>query len=266
MSDATPTPRDFLGSSADEELMFDEPLAADTAPAPLETETAKPRRVPRRGRKSLDEDASPEPVPAEPMPSPSAATDPAVAEEPAGAPAPFPPLGAEPAGSKLSVWILAIVAFAMLTSLVSLGGLIAVGRTLARAGADREQAAAERAALANVPQLVAHLDAASAQIDGATVKLPAAGPTATAPVAAASTGPAITMADLHHELDALKLALSQRQPEGLSPLNDMTRDGFTEVTTKLDRLSAQLDRIAQRGGALSASRPASRAADPRRPS
>jgi len=261
MSDATPTPRDFLGDGADEDLMFDEPIVDTAAPLAADSETAKSRRVPRRGRKSVDGNASPEPMPAVSMPSPSAAADPAAAEEPAGAPAPFPPLGASPAGSKLQPWLLAIVALAMLTSLISLGGLIAVGRTLARAGADREQLAGERSALAGVPQLVAHLDAASARLDGTTARLPAA-----SPVAAGAAGPSITMADLHHELDALKLSLDQRQPEGLTPLNDMTRDGFTEVTTKLDRLSTQLDQIAQRGGAISASRPASRGGDPRRPS
>ncbi len=262
MSDASPLPRDFLGDGADEELVFDEPIPVDAAPVPPEAETAKPRRVPRRGRKSAEGDASPDPVPVDPTPTPSAEAAPATAEEPADAPAPFPPSGAEPAGSKLSPMLFAIVAFALLTSLISLGGLIAVGRTLARAGADRAQAASERAALAGVSDLVAHLDATSARWDSAAPRV--APP---APIAAAGTaGPAITMADLHHELDALKLALSQRQPEGLTPLNDMTRDGFTEVTTKLDRLSAQMDRLEKRGGAVSASRPASRGADPRRPS
>ena len=175
------------------------------------------------------------------MPTPSAEADPAAAEEPAGAPAPFPPLGAEPAGSKLSPMLLAIVAFALLTSLISLGGLIAVGRTLARAGADRAQAASERAALAGVSDLVAHLDATSARLDSAGPRTAPPAPMATNGTA----GPAITMADLHHELDALKLALSQRQPEGLTPLNNMTRDGFTEVTTKLDRLSAQVAHVNQ---------------------
>jgi hypothetical protein len=259
MSDAAPTPRDFIGDGADEELMFDEPIAADAAPVPSEAEIAKPRRVARRGRKSLGEDAPPEPAPAASMPSPSAEAEPATAEEPAGAPAPFPPLGAEPAGSKLQFWLLAIVAFAMLTSLVSLGGLIAVGRTLARAGADRDRLAAERTALAGVPQLVAHLDAASARLDDASARV-VPGTTASA------VGPAITMADLHHELDALKLALGQRQPEGLGSLNDMTRDGLSEMTTKLDRLSAQVDQMNKHGGAISASRPASRAGDPARPS
>ena len=252
MSDAAPLPSDFIGHGADEELMFDEPLAADAAIVPSEAETAKPRRAPRRGRKSFEGGASPEPISVETMPKPSAEADPVAAEEPAGALAPFPPLDAAPVGFKLQFWLLVIVAFAMLTSLVSLGGLIAVGRTLARAGADREQAAAERSALANVPQLVAHLDAASARLDGATMKLPAASSTATGPVAAASTAPAITMADLHHELDALKLALNQRQPEGLSPLNDMTRVGFTGVTTRLDQLSAQMDQLTKRNGSVNA--------------
>ncbi len=262
MNDATSTPRDFIGDGADEELIFDEPIAAESPPVTLDAETAKPRRLARRGRKSAGEDASPEPVPVAAMPFPSAEADPATAEEPAGAPAPFPPLGAEPAGSKLQYALLAIVAFAMLTSLMSLGGLIAVGRTLAHAGADRDQAAAERQALAGIPTLVAHIDAASARLDGIGARIAPASPVA----ATGAAGPAITMADLHHELDALKLALGQRQPEGLSPLNDMTRDGFSEMTTKLDRLSAQLDQINRHGGAISASRPASRGADPKRPS
>ncbi len=259
MSDAT-LPSDFLGDGADEELIFDEPSAVDAAaPVAIAAETAKPRRAPRRGRTSVGEDASPEPAPVESMPTASAEAATAPAEEPAGAPAPFPPLGAEPAGSKLQPWLLAIVAFAMLTSLLSLGGLIAVGRTLARAGVDREEAASERAALAKVPQLVAHLDAASARLDSATARL-------SAPGGGAVAGGPLTLADLHHEIDALKLALGAHQPDGLTPLNDMTRDGFTEVVTKLDRLSAEIDEASQRGRPVSASRPASRAAYPRQPS
>ena len=250
MSDAAPTPADFPGNAADVELIFDEPKPVMILiPAETDAASAEPRRVPRRGRKSKDEAASPEPVSAPSVPTTSAEVVPASAEEPAGAPAPFPPQGANPTGSNSlhSRLLLATVALALVTSTASLGGLIMVSRTLAHAEVDRTQAATARDALAGVPQMVAHLDAASARLDAATQRLAGAMPAVPAP--AASAAPAITMTDLHHELDALKLALGQRQPEGLTSLNGMTRDGFTEMTTKLDRLNAAIDQLAKRGGA-----------------
>jgi hypothetical protein len=259
MSDAHPSP-DFLGSDADEELVFDE---AETIEPPITAENvAQPRRGLRLGRKSIEDGASAA-VPLEDREQHSSAevAPAASAEEPAGAPAPFPPQGVEPAGSKSNRLLLAIVTLALLTCLFSLGGLIAVGRTLARAGIDRREALAERAAMERVPALVAHLDEASARLDMVSARLTAASP----------SGAPATVADVRRELDSLKLALAQRQPQGLDTLNGMTRDGFSEMATKLDRLSARLDG-ARRGGSMddddtvSANRPASRAAYPRRPS
>lgn len=263
MSDAAPSPTDFLGADADEELIFDEPSAVDAvSPVVSATDTAKPRRAPRRGRKSSGEDASPEPVPADTMPKTSAGAVAPTAEEPASpVPASFPPQGAEPAGSKIHPWLMATVGLALLTSTLSLGGLIAVGRTLAHTEVDRTQVAAERHALAGVPLLVAHLDAASVRLDATALRAAPASPT---PATSQTAGPAITLADLHRELDGLKLSLGQRQPEGLSALTGVAHDGFSELGTKLDRLAAQLDQLERRGGAVSASRPATRASGPGR--
>ena len=265
MSDAAPSPSDFLGADADEDLIFDEPSAVDAVPPVVPAaDTAKPSRAPRRGRKSSGKEASPEPIPADPMPKSSAGAVAATAEEPASpVPASFPPQGAGPAGSRVQPWLLATVGLALLTSTLSLGGLIAVGRTLAHTEVERTQVAAERQALAGVPLLVAHLDAASLRLDATALRT---APTSPTPATSPTGSPAITLADLHRELDALKLALGQRQPEGLAALNGVAHDGFSEIGTKLDRLAAQLDQVERRGGAVSASRPASRAADPRRPS
>jgi hypothetical protein len=259
MSDAHPSP-DFLSGDADEELVFDE---VETTESTITVETIpQPRRGSRRGRKSIEDGASAA-VPLEDHEQHSSAevAPAASAEEPAGAPAPFPPQGVDPAGSKSNWLLLAIVTLALLTSLFSLGGLIAVGRTLARTGVDRREALAERVALERVPLLVAHLDEASVRLDAASARLSAAAP----------SGPPATVADVRRELDSLKLALAQHQPQGLDTLNGMTRDGFSEMATKLDRMSAQLGG-ARRGeaveddGAVSASRPASHAAYRGRPS
>jgi hypothetical protein len=246
MSDSKPNLHEYLGDGADEDLVFDDldlselPIApvalapADIAETPAEAPVqTKLRRTPRRGRSSVDEAAAAEPaIMDEPVPSASVEAAPAVdAEEPAGAqPAPFPPREDGPAGSRISPLLLAIVALALLTSLLSLGGLIAVSRTLARAGIAKENALAEQAALARVPALVAHLDDATARLDAAAGKLAAASP----------NGPPASIADVHHEIDLLKLALDARQPQGLDALNNMTKDGFSEVTTKLDRIQARV--------------------------
>jgi len=251
MSDNKPPLPDFPGDDADEELVFDDfemvatpeaPQAAMPAPAPAAPEATpevpgdqpEPRRAPRRGRKAVEAPSPPEPV-AEvaPVPSESAeAAEPAAeAEEPAGeTSAPFPPRETVPAGSNPHKLLLAIVCLALFTSLISLGGLIAVSRTLARAGVAREEAVAERDALRRVPQLVQHLDDASAKLDAAATKLAAASP----------NGPPASVADVQHQLDMLRLALDQRQPAGVSSLNDMTRSGFSEIGTRLDRIQAKL--------------------------
>lgn len=247
MSDSKPFLPDYLGDGADEDLVFDDldlsdiptgpvtlaPAAVAEAPAEEPAQT-KPRRTPRRGRSSVEEAAAAEPttIVDEPVTSASVETAPAAdAEEPAGAqPAPFPPREEGPAGSRIPPLLLAIVALALLTSLLSLGGLIAVSRTLARAGIAKENALAEQAALARVPALVAHLDDATARLDAAAGKLAAASP----------NGPPASVADVRHEIDLLKLALDGRQPQGLDALNNMTKDGFSEMTTKLDRIQARV--------------------------
>ena len=265
MSDAAPSPSDFLGADADEDLIFDEPSAVDAAPPVVPAaDTAKPSRAPRRGRKSSGEEASPEPVPADPMPKSSAVAVAATAEEPASpVPASFPPQGAGPAGSRVQPWLLATVGLALLTSTLSLGGLIAVGRTLAHTEVDRTQVAAERQALAGVPLLVAHLDGASTKLDAVAARITPisaaipATPTTPRLVERTTTdgaGPAITLADLHHELDGLKMSFSQRQPDGLALLNGVAQNGFSELATRLDRLSRQIDQMQMRSDAPPAGR------------
>lgn len=250
MSDNKPSLPDFPGDEADEELVFDDfemveaaeaapvemvaPAEGVPAPAPEVAEQPEPRRTPRRGRKAIEEPSPTEPVAIEaPVPSESAeAPEPvATAEEPAGeTSAPFPPRETVPAGSNPHKLLLAIVALALFTSLISLGGLIAVSRTLARAGVAREEAVAERDALRRVPQLVQHLDDASAKLDAAASKLAAASP----------NGPPASVADVQHQLDMLRLALDQHQPAGIDALNSMTRSGFSEVATRLDRIQSRL--------------------------
>jgi hypothetical protein len=249
MSDSKPSLPDFPGGDADEELVFDDfamvdapdapktetpaPAAAHAAPEVAEPQP-EPRRTPRRGRKAVEE-ASPTESVAEPAPVSSESTDAAPeateVEEPAGGTsAPFPPRETQPAGSNSHKLLLAIVGLALFTSLISLGGLIAVSRTLARAGVAREEAVAERDALRRVPQLVQHLDDASAKLDAAASRLATASP----------NGAPASVADVQHQLDMLRLALDQRQPAGVSALNDMTRNGFSEVGTRLDRIQAKL--------------------------
>jgi hypothetical protein len=249
MSDSKPSLPDFSGDEADEELVFDDFEMAEAAEAmPIETaapaelvsapdvteQQPEPRRTPRRGRKAAEALPSPEPVAEEaPMPFESAdAAEPvAEAEEPAGeTSAPFPPRETVPAGSNPHKLLLAIVCLALFTSLISLGGLIAVSRTLARAGVAREEAVAERDALRRVPQLVQHLDDASTRLDAAAAKLAAASP----------NGAPASVADVQHQLDILRLALDQRQPTGVASLNDLTRSGFSELGTRLDRIQARL--------------------------
>ena len=250
MSDSKPILPDFPGDDADEELVFDDfeimeaaeapildpvaPAAVVSAPDVVEPQP-ETRRAPRKGRKAVvEETPPPEPVAEEaPVPTESAeAAEPAVeAEEPAGeTSAPFPPRETVPAGSNPHKLLLAIVCLALFTSLISLGGLIAVSRTLARAGVAREEAVAERDALRRVPNLVQHLDDASAKLDAAASRLASASP----------NGPPASVADVQHQLDMLRLALDQRQPAGVAALNDMTRSGLSELGTRLDRIQARL--------------------------
>ncbi len=257
MKNAPPTPPDLLDEDADEELMFDglDALDADLPPAP-KAKIAKARRARAADTSGAEDEASEVERPIEPVSAASAIAAVAVAEEPVGASAPFPPQDAAPAGSKLQPWLLAIVGLALFSSFLSVGGLIAVSRTLAQANAARTESSAERATLAHVPELVARLDTASQRLDTAAARLSSAAP----------SGAPATIADVRHEIDALKLALAEHQPDGVASLAGTTRDGFSEVTTKLDRLTDRLDKMAAAGSAVSASRPASSGAYPKRPS
>ncbi|HEY0270298.1 MAG TPA: hypothetical protein VGC10_04830 [Sphingomonas sp.] len=241
-----------LIASGDEELMFDdddeivfEPLPAH--PPEPEPEPAKPRRATRRGRAAVGGEAAaqaepaigsaapPAPVPApaaaRPAPEeripPSAAAVPVAAEEPAGPPAPVPQPDVGPAGfDRRNALLIAIVVLALFTSILSLGGLIAVGRTIAHAEADRARAQEERDVLARVPAIVKTLDDATAKLAIAAGRTPG--------------GPPATADDLKRALDDLRLSLAQHQPDGLTPLSGITRDGFIEIGVKLDRLSSQI--------------------------
>lgn len=251
MTDTIATIAD-LADSGDDELVFDDvdAAAAQAAAVPV-PEPARPRRAPRRGRDGVAAHTQSE-TPPEPDPiRASAAAHPAVAEEPAGPPAPVPQPDAGPAGfDRRTMMLLAIVLFAFFTSLVSVGGLIAVGRTLAEAQADRAQAEDDKVALARVPVIVKALDDASARLQVAASRVPAGGTPATA-------------ADVHQALDELRVALAAHQPDGLASLNGMTRDGFSELGTRLDRLSQDVEGM---GRGVSASRPIPRAAYSRQPS
>jgi hypothetical protein len=252
-----PNPQDFIGDDDDEELVFDEaPAVEPVASPPASPKLSKGRAIKRAAPAVTEAAPAPEPVRVE-VPTPS--SSPVVAqaapvEEPAGgASAPFPPHGAEPAGSRTNPLLLAIVGLALLSSLLSVGGLIAVGRTLAQANAARTEAEARQDALAGVPAMVAQMKAASERLDAASSRAAAASP----------SGPPATIEDIRHELDVLKLALAQHQPDGISALTGTTRDGFSEVADRLDRLSDQLNKAKAPAGAVSASPPASREAYPR---
>ena len=256
MSEMLPNPQDFIGDDADEELVFDEPPAV----APVPSSVSAPKLSKGRALKAAPvetAEAAPAPEPARPeasmIPSPAAAQR-VPAEEPAGgASAPFPPHGAEPAGSKTNPLLLAIVGLSLLSSLLSVGGLITVSRTLAQANAARHEAQARQDALAGIPAFVAQLNAASDRLDKATARAAAASP----------SGPPATLVDIRHELDTLKLALAEHQPDGVSSLSGTTRDGFAEMAARLDRLSDQLNRAKGTAGAVSASPSASREAYPK---
>ncbi|HLZ77696.1 MAG TPA: hypothetical protein VKQ09_00035 [Sphingomonas sp.] len=257
MKNAPPTSPDFLDEDVDDELMFDEADALDAAlPSAPKAKAPKARHArPAEGTGS-EEQAVDKSNAIEPVPAASATAPIAVAEEPVGAPVTFPPPDMAPTGSKPQPWLLAIVGLSLFSSLLSVGGLITVSRTLAQANAARQEASTERDALAHTPELIARLDGASQRLDTAAARLSSASP----------SGPPATVADIRHEIDALKLSLAEHQPDGVTSLNGTTRDGFSEVSTKLDRLTDRLDKMAAAGGAVSASRPASPAAYPKRPS
>jgi len=241
-------PTDF----GDDELVFDEP-AAIAAEFRSEIEPARPHRSPRRGHDTVAETALAVPEQGEVPPSTSVSAQPAIAEEPAEPPAPVPRPDVGSAGfRRREVMLLAIVLLALFTSLLSLGGLIAVGRTLAHAEADRARSEDERAALARVPAVVKSLDDASARLALAASRTPAD----------VSSHP-VTADDLRHALDDLRLSLAAHQPDSLGPLSGMTRNGFSELGTRMDRLAGEVEQIKSR---VSASRTAPREADRGRPS
>ncbi len=257
MKNPPPTSPDFLDEDADDELMFDEADALDAAlPSAPKAKAPKARRARAAEVAGSEEQAADRSDAIKPVPPASATAPMVVAEEPVDAPVPFQSQGMAATGSKPQPWLLAIVGLSLFSSLLSVGGLIAVSRTLAQANSARQEASTERDALAHAPELVARLDGASQRLDTAAARLSGATP----------SGPPATIADIRHELDALKLALAEHQPDGVASLNGTTRDGFSEVSTKLDRLTDRLDRMTAAGGAVSASRPASPAAYPKRPS
>lgn len=256
MKNALPPLPDFLAEDGDDELEFDGLEALDPAPpAAPKAKIAKARRARAAAASPAQEQAIEAEPSIEPAAPPPAAAPVAAAEEPVGAAVPFPPQPA-PAGSKPQPWLLALVGLSLFSSFVSVGGLITVSRTLAQAETARQAAGAERDRFAQVPDLVARLDTASQRLDAAATRLASAAP----------SGPPATIAEIRHEIDALKLALAEHQPDGVASLSGTTRDGFSEMATRLDRLTDRLDKMTAASGALSASRPASSAAYPKRPS
>lgn len=223
MTDTPIEPTDFAAAGDDEELVFEDVPAVPPK---------KSRRAPAKGRDAAE------------LP-PSAAPDTAATEEPADPPAPVPQPGDASAGSdhpaaaprdRRQVLLLAIVGLALFTSLMSLGGLIAVSRTLAAAQAQREQAASERAELARLPEMIAALDRMDARL--------AAAPAQASPAPVATGAAPLTAEDLHHSLDDLRLALANRQPAGANAIGDTLHSGFSEIGTRLDRIEARLARPA----------------------
>jgi hypothetical protein len=126
--------------------------------------------------------------------------------------------------------LVGITLFALLTSLLSLGGLIAVGRTLARVEAQGQRSEDEHRAFAEAPALVAQLTQAGNRLDAAAQRYAAAAP----------SGPPASIADIRHELDVLRFGLSQHQPDAVNALGGLTRSGFSELTAKIDQLQAQV--------------------------
>jgi hypothetical protein len=261
MADTMFNPADFGEDLGDDELIFDEPTGIAVARLPIPApepapEPGRPHRAPRRGRDAV-RDAGGDTSAAEPEqpPIPEQASVPALAatEELADPPAPVPQPDLGSAGlPRREVMLLAIVALALFTSLLSLGGLIAVGRTLAHAEADRAHVEDERAALAHMPAVVKSLDDASARLALAASRTPASSGT-----------PPVSADDLRHALDDLRLSLAARQPDSLGPLSGLTRDGFSELGSRLDRLTGQVEKLT---GGVSASRTAPRADGRGRPS
>ena len=226
MTDGPLAPTDFA-ASADDELVFD-----DIVPA---APSKKPRRAPARNRDAAVE-----------LP-PSAAPDASAAAEPTDPPVPVPQPGGASAGSILSeqrprdrgrIVLLAIVGLALFTSLMSLGGLIAVSRTLAAAQSQREEGRGDRDALARLPEMIAALDRVDARLAAAPAR------TGDAPAVPVPAIPPLTSDDFHHGLDALRLSLDARQPAGASAVGDTLHAGFAEMGVRLDRIEARLARPA----------------------
>jgi hypothetical protein len=232
MTDATRSPADFAAMVDDDELMFDEPanIVPTSITEPAE-DTAKPRRSPRRGRDAVGTTTEPAPEVAAAQLLPSAAAEPVDAEKPAGSSAPVPQPDVRPAGfDRKQAMLLAIVALALFTSLLSLGGLIAVGRTLAHAEADRARAEDERTALVRVPVMVKALDDASVRIAQAAARTP-------------TSSLSVTGDEMRHAIDDLRLSLANRQPESMAPLVGTLHDGFSEIGTRVDHLADEVDRL-----------------------
>ncbi|WP_419827968.1 hypothetical protein [Sphingomonas sp.] len=130
-------------------------------------------------------------------------------------------------------------------SLASLGAVVTVGRTLAAVQAERAEARAEHEALAKLPATIAALDAASRRLAVAS--------------AHAAPGDGLSADEFRRGLDGFRASLAGHQPDGMGALTGMTREGLSELATRLDRIEDRLD------GATPGRR-ASRAPYPARPS
>jgi hypothetical protein len=240
MSDAATAPDSFV---ADEELTFGDlavendgdataSTGSDPAPTgrrPRKTPTGdqRPARAPRRKRTEsvAPEPAIPEPATAPPahiMADPAPTTE-AVADRPAAPAAAAAPTASAPGRDIRTMLLGAIAGCALLSSLASLGGLIAVSRTLAAAQTERARAAEQAETLARLPAIIARLDAAGARLSADAMHAP-------------DGAAAVTLDQLRHEIDGLKAALDQRQAPGLPPLAQGMRDGFGDIGDRLTRI------------------------------
>ena len=229
MTDAPIDPGRFID---DEALVFEDEEAAPAVAAPASK--TKRRRAPRGGadRSEPAAEAAPETEPPAAVAPPEAAPVATTTDAPHDANA-APPVDvtASPRLSPFRRYALpAIVGLSLVSSFASVGGLIAVGRSLADLRVERARAAEESEALAHVPATVAKLDRA----------------VATLAAAAAQPAPAggISPDDLRHALDDLRLALAARQPQGVSALVDQSRSSFSEIATRLDRIEQAMRRPA----------------------
>lgn len=227
MSDMAPDAISF-----EDELVFDEevPLAPPppppppSAPAPLAPPPPPlaPAAKSRRGsRKGTEPDA------------PEAEAGPALAPPASDAPVPPPspetPTTAAAAAAprdKRQTLHAAALGLALLSTTMSLGGLITVSRTVAAAQAERAEMRDQRAQLKHLTETLGAIDRALA---------------ARAPQPGSVAGPspasgALSPDEFHRGLDGLRLALDTREPGGMATVNASLRAGLGEIAARLDRL------------------------------